>query len=253
MFYVAVFYRFQPEPGLESRPDRILVSSPAMAVGAELIGNNSEFRYKYFYHIVWSRFENVLRASHDAAAGTVGSSCIHDCGPHASCRCGVCVAGGNANACLTPKCGECTTSGYYAFLLFVAGMAFIVGQLIYAILCVLLVMNDSRRRQESTSEAPATICIRMSDQCCLCEPELYRSVSDRMKRGGRRCWPCHRACPFSRLPPMFLVVATLLLLTAFIGFAIVVFEAAIFDVFAIIPEELYPSDHLMLTVTIRFD
>ena len=44
-------------------------------------------------------------------------TCHQDCGPHGSCRCGVCVKGGDTNNCELPFCFECDAEHFNNFIL----------------------------------------------------------------------------------------------------------------------------------------
>ena len=190
-------------------------------------------------HILWNRGENVLWAAYNAFMGEKGRSCLYDCGTHASCRCGVCVSGGDRRTCDLPDCEECDSMTFK--LLFVAAVVFLLlfAQLIYGALLVLLTMNE-RASSRRTSQA-------WCDNCCLCDPELYVSMSRKIKRRTRQSvlWTMW---PLLRLPPMVLFVVSLGLIFIFMEFAILAFQDLFDDVYAIIPEEFYPSNHLLLTI-----
>ena len=73
-----------------------------------------------------------LRLNHEE----VNYTCHIDCGPHGSCRCGVCVGGGNALNCDLYNCRECTPAHYniiqflYYFLIIYTISA------IYSVFCI---------------------------------------------------------------------------------------------------------------------
>lgn len=61
-----------------------------------------------------------------------------DCGPHGSCRCGVCVKGGDQNNCELPFCQECDAEHYNSFVLigvlYTTSVVFILYILVKALL-----------------------------------------------------------------------------------------------------------------------
>ncbi|EDO43890.1 predicted protein [Nematostella vectensis] len=96
-----------PTPGLVSRPDRILVSRNGLAViKADTIGGHYMSAY---YHALnkWHRLVTVLHHTNLSTSTSITYTCHQDCGPHGSCRCGVCVRGGNKNNCDLQFCYEC--------------------------------------------------------------------------------------------------------------------------------------------------
>lgn len=88
-----------PYPGMQSRPDRIYLSqqSTSVATGAavngvepnwkvldfNLFGNGSDYLKRYKSNILWHRFWLAVDNSVE---------CPYDCGPHGKCQCGICVA-----------------------------------------------------------------------------------------------------------------------------------------------------------------
>ena len=226
-------------PGAESRPDRILISKPLHSLSASLTGNGSVYRAKFFIHIVWRRGENMLWAAYDSFRGETGRSCIYDCGPHASCRCGVCVSGGDQRTCHLPDCDECNISTFRTLVL-VAIVFFLLGaQLLYGMLLVFLTMNERAARRDTTK--------LWCGNCCLCDPALYVSMSRGIKRRTRQSilW---KVWPFCRLPPMVLVLVTFGMIFVFTELLLIAFKELVDDMYAILPEEFFPSDHLLLSV-----
>lgn len=178
---------------------------------------------------------------YDGFTGLEGRACVHDCGPHASCRCGVCVSGGDDKPCNIPDCQECDPDTFKILLVLLAWFAVLAIQLLYSVLLVLLVLN-ARAAERDASKL-------WCGNCCLCDPELYTSMSKKIRRRTRQSvlW---KIWPLLRLPPMLLVFVTVLLIFVFIEVSVFLFQGILEDVYAIVPEEIYPSDHLMLTVEI---
>ncbi|KAK3579046.1 hypothetical protein CHS0354_029903 [Potamilus streckersoni] len=83
-----------PTPGYESRPDRILISSNFQVLDAVLSGNGSYYRQHFQGTIHYHRFVIIIESAFLSYMGYFGYPCLQDCGPHGSCRCGVCVKGG---------------------------------------------------------------------------------------------------------------------------------------------------------------
>lgn len=65
----------QPEPGMQSRPDRVLISQDLQPVSAQVTGDGSVYKALFFYHVVWNRFMLYLAAVDDANQGQRGRSC----------------------------------------------------------------------------------------------------------------------------------------------------------------------------------
>ena len=197
------------------------------------------YKERYFYHIWWNRFDSFIRTAFDAYQGKQGKSCPYDCGPHASCRCGMCVSGGDQNKCRLPNCSECLPSTLiYAAIALLTFLA-LLAQLIYALTQVLHAMNH--RSPESFSPF-------FDINCCLCNPRLYALPSTtRWCRRSLlvRTWPC------LRLPPVFLAVVSVLLGFLWLEIVLFIFREGLHDINSILPEELYPSDHLLLVARIQ--
>ena len=103
-----------------SRPDRILVSKTGIQVeSAQQVGDGSEYKQRYSFWNKWSRLKTVITMAKAASTKLQSNSftypCYQDCGPHGSCRCGVCVAGSD-NSCNLLSCSECDKSHYNIYL-----------------------------------------------------------------------------------------------------------------------------------------
>ena len=169
-----------------------------------------------------------------------------DCGPHASCRCGLCVAGGDKNLCLVPECSECSPQIINQLYAITAVLLLIIAQLSYAILRVLYTIAMVR---------PGTnrefLCL---GKCCLCNMELYSPAIGGVanpKRQHKVIRILTKYWPVLRLPPMLLFFLTFLCLVFYIQIIMMYFDKAVNDIHAVIPEEYFPSDHLMLVMEFK--
>ena len=170
----------------------------------------------------------------------------HDCGPYASCRCGICVSGGDQNKCYLPDCKECDSSVTFHINLFLFIFLVIVAQLFYSILRVMYTIAMVR-----PGTNPEFLCF---GKCCLCNSELYTPALGGIANPARQ----HKVLkiltkvwPTLRLPPMALFILTILLLGFYIEIVYLYFDSMWKDAYSIIPEELYPSDHFMLIATLQ--
>ncbi len=206
---------------------------------AKLIGDGKVYQNRFYYHMWWNRVENALYAAWAAHQGYIGRSCIYDCGPHASCRCGVCVSGGDDKSCLLPHCDECTPFTFQWIVIVFVVFILLIGQLIYALLRVMHAMN--RNTQDRMTGL-------LGFQCCLCDPRLYSTLSITKRRPIM-----HRMLYCRRIPAMLLVILTVLGLFFVMEAALLIFADLFNDINSVLPEELFPSDHLMLVVQITKD
>lgn len=231
---------FQPIPGLESRPDRILLSDTFSVESTSLHGDGSVYKERFFYHIIYRRLEDVIGTMLDSYHGRQGRSCWHDCGPHASCRCGVCVAVGDQEACLLPECAECSGSQFVGVLIIIGLFIALVAHLIYSLLQVLHTMNSETRQ---------TISNCLGIHCCLLNQALYTNSRPYQRRHSaiRKILPC------ARLPPMVLLISSVLCIMFLFEATILIFDGVVQDVYNVLPEEMYPSDHLMLITTVNWE
>lgn len=187
-----------PTPGYESRPDRILVSKHFQIVSSSLLGNGIIYREKFKYNIYWNRLKLVISSSYNSFRGIYGYSCIQDCGPRGSCRCGVCVNIGNDNNCLLIDCDECNSSKFAVVIIFVFIASILIVLTLLAILQLLLTTIRSTSRTF----------------CCLCNPRLYYSsilhskfrVLQRLFPFIKSPMPCLLFCFFVNL--IFLTIAS---------------------------------------------
>ena len=230
---------FKPSPGLESRPDRILVSTDLQVTSAALSGHGDVYKQQYNSSIYWSRLRIVIQSSWLSYKGVSGYPCRHDCGPHGSCQCGICVAVGNKHDCNLPNCSYCDSQTFSAILGYSVPCVACVLHLLFAVVSVLTVAAGSYGD---------TVFSILGYKCCLFNPRLFRTYPSQ-KRAQKLLKFCNK-WPFFRLPPCGQLV-TSLLLCAMCLFYVRHRFAHVLDLAAnILPEELFPSDHLMLTATI---
>ena len=235
MYFFLLDFYFQPEPGLQSRPDRIFVSKNIHVLSSTLSGNGTIFKERFFSHIVWHRAWSMIGAMYANQKGISGTRCVHDCGPHASCRCGLCVAGGDKNKCALPDCDECSSQLFKMFVVCVIILSVIGGFIIYSVLRVMQTMNHRSYRN----------CLNISfcDWFCLCDANMFIGTTKKSAKSRG----------LNRIPPMVLLILSLLVFLIFFEFVLLTFKESIDSVYAIIPEELYPSDHLMLSAKIKIE
>ncbi|XP_077985526.1 uncharacterized protein LOC144440131 [Glandiceps talaboti] len=227
-----------PTPGLESRPDRILVSSKSLQVrSAKIVGDGVIYKRSFSSHISWNRFTTVWDAAYNSYYGASGKACYHDCGPHGSCRCGVCVAGGNKEACLLPDCSECNADVYFYFVAMSIVFFLCLVQFLYASLQILFILNQKNQRLMES----------MGINCCLFYPGLYTS-SGNPHRSKWKVWRIiARLWPFCRMPAFYQVTSCGVLMVTIIVIGLYMFQDTLSTMSDILPEEYFPSDHRMLT------
>lgn len=209
-----------------------------------LVGSGDAYENRYYSSIILNRFWTIVSQARNSYTGLAGYPCLHDCGPHGSCRCGVCVRGGNTNNCLLPNCKECSSTVFRNLVIYGFVLAFCLVHLLYA---AVLVLNRSVRRHGRT--------IRQifGCNCCLCNPSLYSGMSFPRTVGGRYT-KVQRLWPFLRLPPMVFLITflTFSLLTFYAG-KLVVFSEMLNTTYRVMDEELYPSDHLMVIADLHVE
>lgn len=132
-----------------SRPDRILVSSTGLQViSAEIYGDGKIYQQKYSLQNKWQRLKTTFQMAKETAYGPrFKYTCHQDCGPHGSCRCGVCVKGGDQNNCELPFCKECDAEHYNSFVLIAVLHASSVVFILYILVKALLRKCFGRTRR----------------------------------------------------------------------------------------------------------
>lgn len=202
---------FQPEPGSVSRPDRILVSLTGLKViSADLHGDGKIYQQKYSFQNKLQRLRRIFQMARETALGPrFKYTCHQDCGPHASCRCGVCVKGGDQNNCELPFCYECDAEHYHSFifigLLYAASVAFIM-----YILLKMLIMRCPVRTRRSHSRI-----------LFLCSNRIFGLG-------------------------LIALVISLYIITMYS------LRDTLETVNSRIPEEMFPSDHMMVVAKLQF-
>jgi hypothetical protein len=234
----SLFIIFQPYPGLESRPDRIFVNSKLELKSASVTGDGSFYREMYGSSIRFHRIKTLIHHSYLSYMGVAGYSCLQDCGPKGSCRCGMCVKGDNSNNCDIPNCQECNHDTYKNFVLFSFIFGVVCLHLFFAILTMLI--NGADFRREAVFEI-------LGCNCCLCHPDNFKKQrSSSRNRLFRFCmkWPLFR------LPPFYIfiisVISLMFILYSFNG----VFGHSLNTISMVMDEEYFPSDHMMLSAVI---
>ncbi|XP_063438028.1 uncharacterized protein LOC134719030 [Mytilus trossulus] len=230
-----------PFPGLESRPDRIMVNSETEVISASLSGHGTIYKRQYKSSIVFSRFQTVLKQAALSYHSISGFSCFHDCGPHGSCRCGVCVADGNDKTCHLPNCIECNAIFYNNYFIMTCIAIFVLIHVFFAVLSILITAANFKGE---------TISSLLGFKCCLCNPDLYTKPI-LLTRRSKFIKICHK-WPLFRIPPCYLLFISSV---SFVFVLIVIkyhFSDMIKTVNNILDEEYFPSDHLMLSVTLKY-
>eukprot|EP00051_Salpingoeca_urceolata_P005858 m.78189 g.78189 ORF g.78189 m.78189 type:complete len:483 (-) comp14574_c0_seq4:91-1539(-) len=104
-----------PQPGVVSRPDRLLYSSSTLqALDSVVLGDGTAYARDAYLGVLWAR---ALRIAQNAPCG-------FDCGPHGKCVCGVCVAG-EPKDCKVP-CEMCQGADHKAGVLGASALVLVV-------------------------------------------------------------------------------------------------------------------------------
>lgn len=136
-------------------------------------------------------------------------TCHQDCGPRGSCRCGVCVKGGDQNNCELPFCYECDAEHYHSFIF--------IG-LLYATTALFLLY------------------ILMKTIILKCPIRTRRSHARILF-----------LCPNRTLP-----LALIALVVALYLITMSSLRDTLETVNGRIPEEMFPSDHMMVVAKLKF-
>lgn len=200
-----------PEPGLISRPDRILVSLTGLqVVSAEINGDGKIYQQKYSLQNKWQRLKKAYLMAKETAYGPrFKYTCHQDCGPHGSCRCGVCVKGGDTNNCELPFCFECNAEHFNNFIL------------IFVLYSTTLVFF-------------LYILIKMLIQRCF----------SKMRRVHARV--------LFLLSNRTLGIVVVCLMAALYFITMTLLQDTLETVNGRIAEEMFPSDHMMVTASLKF-
>uniref|UniRef100_A0A0B6ZLI3 Endonuclease/exonuclease/phosphatase domain-containing protein n=1 Tax=Arion vulgaris TaxID=1028688 RepID=A0A0B6ZLI3_9EUPU len=228
-----------PSPGLQSRPDRILVSRNITVVHTKQAGNGIDYKKYYNTSVIISRAKSLLATSFDAFIGRSGYSCFQDCGPHGSCRCGICVSGGNQQNCNTPDCYECNIFKFILFLTIIIPFGINLIILFFSILKILVV--SAKIRSDDILDI-------LGYKCCLFNLNLF-SFPVMSRRYKTKINKFFFLC---KLPPILLLILMLISALSMLLLFKYLFEDSIQLVYALLPEEMFPSDHLIVLAKLRW-
>ena len=225
---------FQPTPGLTSRPDRILTSNNLRVVQMSLHGDGTAYKSKHSVDIMLHRLHRVLRAARDSFSGYAGYPCLQDCGPRGSCRCGVCVERTDMGSCQLPSCEECSPHTFVLLLAFssILSLLFILAGI--ATVNILIVASH-------VDQSNAFFFLGCT--CCLCNPRLVRQSTATARHCAGRFLRC---LGVGKLPPVYLLLLSLTVVVLSLPVTFVVFKPTFDTVSGAMPEEYFPSDHMML-------
>lgn len=112
-----------PSPGMQSRPDRILLSKtwPLLDVFRE--GDGSIYKRDFWWNVMYARFRTAMANDKE---------CVFDCGPYAKCVCGICVKG--ATPCPVP-CATCAGADRALFTFVAAPSVLVMCYIFVRMLC----------------------------------------------------------------------------------------------------------------------
>lgn len=227
-----------PSPGLISRPDRILLSPDIEVIHTDLYGQGRPYYYRCYSSIILRRVMSVLRSAFDSFLGKTGYPCLHDCGPHGSCRCGICVKGGNKLNCDIPDCAECNGHSLILFVLIVFPIVLTLALIGFFIIRTLIMTANFRQED---------LFAILGYRCCLFNVGLFRrqSLPRRVKLY------LGRASVLLRLPPLPMIAICVITLIFLCLVFLSCFQTNMKFIYAILQEELFPSDHLMVVAKIK--
>lgn len=204
-------------------------------------GNGSRYRDSYRPSIHWQRFTAILQSSFLSYQGVDGYPCYYDCGPRGSCICGVCRSGGNKDSCSLKACDVCTEELFKRVILNSVLFFIIVIHLFYSVISILVIGAGFY------SESVFSI---LGCNCCLCNPKLCLATVKLHTRRYRLLKMC-QIWPIFRLPPYLQLFISSVALIFFITYVRSWLDPVLEVTYAVMDEEFYPSDHLMLTVEIK--
>ncbi|XP_060581006.1 uncharacterized protein LOC132737690 isoform X1 [Ruditapes philippinarum] len=225
-----------PSPGFESRPDRILVESKLSVKNAKVIGNGERYKQRYKAAVHWSRFTTVIQSAYLSYQGVEGYPCSHDCGPHGSCQCGVCVAIGNKKDCLLPYCDNCISDVLENLVLHFIIFVIVLFHLFYSVVLILTIGANSYGD---------TLHSILGFKCCLFNPKLCKFSGKTFGR-KQQCLKFCQMWPLFWFPPYIQFFGCLIILYSFSIYTKRVFKPVLDLTYTVLEEELFPSDHLMV-------
>ncbi|XP_076447772.1 uncharacterized protein LOC143284717 [Babylonia areolata] len=233
-----------PEPGLTSRPDRVLTSSTVRAAQVSLHGQGAEYKAKHSTDIFIRRLHRVMEAAHEAFNQRAGYPCLQDCGPHGRCRCGVCVKSeGEREACHLPDCEECSPAVFVRLCFLFSAAAFFFVLAGTACVKILVVASHIDQSGPGPSLWPGGFA-----SCCLCNPLILRQPTVTARHRVGRVLRC---VGVGRLPPVYLLLLSLTLMVVLVGVARVMFGPMLDTTRDVMAEEYFPSDHLMVAAKLE--
>ena len=179
-------------------------------ISAELHGDGKIYQQKYSLQNKWQRLKTAFRMARETALGPrFKYTCHQDCGPHGSCRCGVCIKGGDKSNCELPFCYECDAEHYHSFvfigLLYAATAIFLM-----YILVKVIILRCTLRTRRSHSRI-----------LFLCSNRTF-------------------------------VLALIALFVSLYFITMSSFRDTFETVNGRIPEEMFPSDHMMVVAKLQF-
>ncbi|KAL4234623.1 hypothetical protein ACF0H5_006264 [Mactra antiquata] len=230
-----------PSPGMESRPDRILVESSLKIEDIKLLGDGFRYKRRYTGLIHWSRFISIIQSVYLSYQGVEGYSCLHDCGPHGSCICGVCVAIGNQDGCLLPDCDICNKEKFVSIISYLILFFVIFLHLCYSVIVIMTVGSNNYGD---------TLYSILGWKCCLFNPRLCKV----MTVTHRQRYKCLKLCkywPIFRLPPYLQFVLYTIFLVIFYFYCKHTFQPIINITYNVLDEEFFPSDHMFVVAYVQ--
>ncbi|KAK6177334.1 hypothetical protein SNE40_015455 [Patella caerulea] len=221
-----------PTPGYESRPDRILTSHTYHVEETWLSGDGQIYKDHYNNSILYHRFKVLIKNAYENYRGQMGYSCVHDCGPNGSCRCGNCVKGDNRDC---DSCLECNGPMFIYFIIYSMVLLLCILILLYSVVKILIIA--ARYNQDNIYSI-------MGIKCCLFNTELYdyQLIPRQYRRYSR--W---RICQVFKIPPAILMFITVILCIFLVWFGRRMFISSLNNIYSVMNEEYFPSDHLMLS------
>ena len=214
------------------------MNSKIQVKSVTLIGDGQFYKNMYSSSIRFHRMKTLIHHAHLSYMGVKGYPCVQDCGPNGSCRCGMCVKGDNSNNCDLPNCQECDYNIYQSFLLFSFIFVTVWFHLFFAILMMLV--NGADFRKEALFQI-------LGCNCCLCHPDNFKKRHTPFRN---RLFRLCMKWPLFKLPPFYLFLMCVIILSITYYNFNKVFEKSLNTVSMAMDEEYYPSDHLMVTAVI---
>ena len=204
-----------------------------------LQGDGGAYKVKHSSDLFFHRLHTVVRAAKQAYSGGQGYPCLQDCGPHGTCRCGVCVRKEQGDNCDLQGCEECSAGVFSHLCVF---LTIIILLLILAGTAAVKFLVVAARIDQSGGF------LMPGFTCCLCNPLLVRqpTFSSRTQLGRFL-----RILIIGRLPPAILLVLSVITMALCSAVAAVWFRATLDTAASVMAEEYFPSDHLMVVTRLE--